>query len=138
MAEEAKITAAIVSGEPLNESEVSNAAQPNETIETSKPLADKKPSEMTEEEKKERLAEIKRQMKAQTSATIVKETWGGDRESASVTSTTAKTNSDTTTGASKKTAKFSDSGTVSSTSTVSVSMAGATRFGGGGSTRSKL
>ena len=43
--------------------------------------------EMTEEWKKTKLDEIKRQMKAQTSATIVRESWGGDRESASVTST---------------------------------------------------
>ena len=39
---------------------------------------------MTNEEK---LAEIKRKMKAQNSSTIVKETWGGDREKASVTQT---------------------------------------------------
>lgn len=40
---------------------------------------------MTEDWKKERLDKIKEEMKAEPSDNIVRESWGGDRESASVT-----------------------------------------------------
>ena len=56
-------------------------------INTSEDVRAKDPSEMTEEENKARLDEIKRKMKALKKANIVKESWGGDRSSASVTAT---------------------------------------------------
>jgi len=73
---------------------------------------------MTNEEK---LAEIKRKMKAQNSSTIVKETWGGDREKASVTQTFGPVTQATVTQvnqadqprAPRKRAIFSDSDAVS-------------------------
>ena len=61
-------------------------------IDTTESMADHKVTpallHMTEEWKKSKLDEIKKQMKAQTGANIVRESWGGNRESASVTKTT--------------------------------------------------
>ena len=95
------------------EQKATTAAEPAPTtastmIDTSETSKD--PSQMTEEEKKTRLDEIKRQMKAQSSATIVKETWGGDRSSASVTATIV---APTEAQPKKKRATFGDSAVAS-------------------------
>ena len=85
MAEEAKNSTTNLEEQPTEEPIAQMC------VDTSEPMANHKVTpallHMTEEWKKSKLDEIKKQMKAQTSKTIVRESWGGDRETASVSKT---------------------------------------------------